>query len=437
MNFITRMIKNKTVKNAGWLVGGKIAQMLISLLVSLLTARYLGPSNYGLINYAASFTAFFTSFCTLGINSLLVKEFVDRPEQEGTVIGTTLVLRGISSLLSALTIVAVVCVIDRDEPTTIVVVALQCLGLLFAIFDTFNYWFQRHLKSKFAAIATFAAYVVTAAYRVSMIVTGKNVTWFALAASVDHICLAALLILFYKRSAGQRLSFSWEYGKELLSRSKHYILAGLIVSVYGQTDKLMLKQMIDTVQSGYYATAITINSMGSFFLPAIIDSIYPSIMEAHKNGDEELFRKRNRQLYAIVFYVSIFVAVIFNIFAELIISILYGRAYLPAAMPLRIVSWYTAFSILGGARNAWIVSKDKRKPLNRLYLVAAVLNVVLNALMIPLWGTSGAALASLITQIGTGFVLPLFVKDLRENVKLMLEAICLKDVLPKKNERRQ
>ena len=152
---------------------------------------------------------------------------------------------------------------------------------------------------------------------------------------------------------------------------------------------------------------------------------------------KELFRKRNRQLYAIVFYVSVLVAVIFNIFAELIIRILYGTAYLPAAMPLRIVSWYTAFSILGGARNAWIVSKDKRKPLNRLYLVAAVLNVVLNALMIPLWGTSGAALASLITQIGTGFVLPLFVKDLRENVKLMLEAICLKDVLPKKNERRQ
>ena len=45
---------NRVVKNASWLIMGKIAQMLINLVVGLLTARYLGPSNYGLIHYAAS-----------------------------------------------------------------------------------------------------------------------------------------------------------------------------------------------------------------------------------------------------------------------------------------------------------------------------------------------------------------------------------------------
>ena len=133
-------LKNKTVKNAGWVIGEKIIQMLISLVVGLLTARYLGPSNYGLINYGISFTAFFAAFCNLGINSLLVKEFVDRPEKEGEVLGTALVLRGISSLLSAVTIIAVVSIIDADEPTTICVVGLCSLGMLFQIFNCFNYW---------------------------------------------------------------------------------------------------------------------------------------------------------------------------------------------------------------------------------------------------------------------------------------------------------
>lgn len=433
MNLL-HILKNETAKNAGWMIGEKIIQMLISLVVSLLTARYLGPSNYGLINYAMSFVAFFSSFCTLGINSVLVRELVDRPEREGEVLGTTLVLQSISSLLSAITIVAVVSIIDRHEPTTILVAALCSVGVVFNVFGSLNYWFQRHLRSRFTAIATLVAYIATAIYRIVLMVSGQNVTLFALATSVDHVCIAVLLFLFYRKCGGQRLSFSKEYGKELLSRSKHFILSGLMVAIYGQTDKLMLKQMLDVTQTGFYSTATTINNLWCFILVAVIDSMVPGVMEAQKAGDEALFRKKNRQMYAIVFYASMCVAVLFNIFAELVVWILYGKAYLPAAMPLRIVSWYTAFSYLGVARNAWIVSKNRQKHLFKLYAMAAVGNVVLNYFLIPVWGANGAALASLIAQILTGFVLPFFVKDLRENAVLVLEGILLKNVIPKKNK---
>lgn len=440
MSFISALLRNKAVKNSGWLVGSKIGQMVISLIVSLITARYLGPSNYGLINYGTSFTAFFTSFCTLGINSLLVKEFVDHPEQEGQIIGTSLVLKGIASLLSALTIVATVSILDHDEPATILVVALCSLGLVFTIFNSFTYWFHRHLKSKFAAIATFAAYALTAVYRLVMVVLGQNVYWFALVSAVDHVILAIFLFTFYKKEAGQRLGFSWSYGKELLSRSKHFILSGLMVSIYGQTDKLMLKQMLDVTATGYYATATTINNLWCFVLAAIVDSLNPAIMEAHKAGNEQLFQRKNKQLYAIVFYISIFVAIGFNVFADLIIWILYGKAYLPAATPLRIVSWYTAFSYLGVARNAWLVSKNKQKHMFKLYVGAAIANVALNFLLIPVWGASGAAVASLVAQIMTGIVMPFFIKELRENGKMMIDGIILKDIglcLHRKNKKEQ
>lgn len=432
---ILNFLKNRAVKNAGWMVGEKVIQMLISLVVSLLTARYLGPSNYGLINYATSFVAFFSAFCTLGINSLLVKELVDHPDEEGRVLGTALMLRAISSVLSAITIVAIVCVIDRDEPNTILVVALCSVGMVFQVFNTFNYWFQRNLKSKFTAIAAFVAYVVTATYRVVLMASGQSVTWFALATSVDYVCLAALLMYFYRKENGKRLGFSWQYGKELLSHSKHFILSGLMVTVYAQTDKLMLKQMLDLTQTGFYSTATTINNMWCFVLTAIVDSLYPSIMEAHKAGNEPLFKQKNRQMYAIVFYVSMAAAVGFNLFAELIIYILYGKAYMPAAMPLRIVSWYTAFSYLGVARNAWIVSKNRQKHLIKIYASAAVGNVVLNALLIPRWGASGAAVASLIAQILAGMVIPFFIKDLKENAMLMLEGILLKDYIKSRRQK--
>ena len=83
---------------------------------------------------------------------------------------------------------------------------------------------------------------------------------------------------------------------------------------------------------------------------------------------------------------------------EPFILILYGKTYLPAVGPLRIVVWYTAFSYLGVARNAWMVCENRQKYLKYLYISAAALNVVLNFALIPSWGASGAAAASLITQ---------------------------------------
>lgn len=99
---LQKLIKNRVVKNAGWLIFGKLANMVLAFVVGIFAARYLGPNRYGLINYAAAYASFFASLCTLGINSVIVKNFADHPEQEGETIGTTLLLRAASSFLSAL-----------------------------------------------------------------------------------------------------------------------------------------------------------------------------------------------------------------------------------------------------------------------------------------------------------------------------------------------
>lgn len=423
------IIKNKTVKNAGYLIVGKIVQMLFGLIVGLLTARYLGPSNYGLINYANAYIGFFAALCTLGINNVLVKEFVDHPGEEGKVIGTTLGLRAVSSILCSIAIIAISSVLDAGEPTTILIVALSSVGMVFQIVETFNYWFQSRLESKVTAFSTLIAYLVSTAYKIYLLATGKPVTYFALTASLDYLCLGVLLYTQYRKHKGGRLCFSWRYGKLILSRSHHFILSSIMVAVLGQTDKLMLKHIFGDAETGYYATAVALCGMWCFILRAVIDSVQPSIMQAAKDKNEALFRKRNVQLYAIVFYMSVFVSLGFSVMADGIINILYGESYLPAATPLRIVTWYTAFSYLGSARNAWIVSKERQKYLFTIYGGSAIANVGLNCLLIPSMGASGAAIASLVAQVFTTLVVPFFITDMRENSIMILEAIALKGVL--------
>jgi O-antigen/teichoic acid export membrane protein len=274
-------------------------------------------------------------------------------------------------------------------------------------------------------MATLIAYLFMSAYKIVLLALGKDIRWFAFATSVDYIVVAIFLYIAYRKHHGQRLSFSKSKSVSLLKISYHYILSSMMVAIYSQTDKLMLKQMLNGAEVGYYSTAITICGMWTFVLQAVIDSLYPSILRLH-DSDRAGFERKNRQLYAIVFYVSASVSLAFLLLGDFAVNLLYGEAYLPAAAVLKVVTWYTAFSFLGGARNAWIVSEGKQKYLKYMYGIAAILNILLNFIFIPVLGACGAALASLVTQVFTSILLPLCFKELRPNAKLMLEAIMLR-----------
>jgi len=424
---IKSILKRKVVKNAGWIMTGRIVQMICAFFVSILTARFLGPSNHGLINYGTAYTTFFYSICTLGLNSVLVKALIDDPDKEGEALGTSIIMQFISSILSSLVIIGIVSVVDKDEPLTITVTALCTVGMLFRVFEVLRCWFQAHLLSKYSAITSTIAYVLTSLYRVVLLIRGANVMWFAMATALDYFVIAVFLLVFYIKQNGSKLCFSYIKAKKLLKMSAPFILSGLMVAIYGTTDRLMLKHMLNESSVGYYSTAVSLCNVWVFVLSAIIDSMYPVIMKT-RITDIKRYEQYNRMLYSIVFYVSICVSVLFVLFGKTAIRILYGESYLPAAAPLRVITWYVAFSYLGVARNAWIVGENLQRYNTPIYVGAALTNIVLNLLLIPLWQESGAAAASLITQISTIFVFPLFIKPMRKNTKMMVDALFLKGI---------
>lgn len=425
---ILDFLRSKVLRNTFWLIFGRVYNKALSFVVGIFCARYLGPGGYGLIDYAGAYISLFAAICNLGLNTVLVKDFVDTPENAGKTLGTTFVLRGISSLFSALMIFGIVSIADRGEPLTITVVCLCSIGILFQIFDSFSFWFQARLQSKFYVFAYSIAYTVISLYKWYLLYAQKSVQWFALATSLEYIIIAIVLFAAYRKNGGPKLSFSAEKGKELLSKGHGFILSGLMVSIYAATDKLMLKQMMDTSAVGYYGLAFSVSGIFAFVLSALIDSLSPGVMQSHKVG-EAPFEKKNRLLYGAVFYSALLLSAVVCLFSRLIITVFYGEQYVPAIQPLRIVVWYIAFAYLGVARNAWIVCKDRQKHLKTIYFLAALLNVLLNFLLIPRFGPVGAAFASLVTQLSSTLLLPVFIRPLRHNVRLMLQAICLQDVL--------
>lgn len=435
MKRILGLLKGKFAQNAGWLIGAKIYQLVTNLVISALMARYLGASDFGLVNYAASFATLFTAICTLGIDSILVNELLKDRSKNGTQLGSAIGLRLCSSTMSVLTILGLAWVLNPKEPLTIQVVFIYSISLTFQCFDTINSWFQANLESKITASASAAGYTISAVYKAFLLITHKDVRWFAAAHAVEYAFVAILLLISYRRNRN-RLSpirFNGRVGLGLLSQSYHFIISGMMIALYGQMDRVMLKSMVNTEAVGHYSCASTISSFWAFVLVAIIDAAKPMIL-AKYNENKAAFERGLIRLYGAIIYLSALATLGLSLLSKPLILIMFGTEYLPGRGALCILSCGTAFAYLGVARSIWLVPQGKQKFAKYIAACGATGNLILNLLLIPKLGIIGASIATVATQIFNNFILGFLMPPIRENNKLILKAFVFWRYLKEPNE---
>ncbi len=416
------MSKNKALKNASWIIACRIIQSLLSLLIGMFSARYLGASNYGVITYVQSVVAFALPIMQLGLNQTLVKEFVQNPEKEGKILGTSLLINILSSIVSMIGSITFVFFAKAGERETILVCVLYSLTLLFQATEMTQYWFQYRLLSKYPSIAMLCAYVVVSLYKIFLLVTQKSIVWFALSNVLDYFLISVILMAIYLKLGKQRLSVDWRLGREMLSRSIYYIVPSLMVVIFQHTDRIMIDHMKGDAETGFYSAAIACVGISGFVFSAVIDSMRPVILE-EKGKDQGRYEKKVIQLYSIITCISLAQSIGMTLLAKPLIFLMYGAEFAPAAGILCVAVWYVTFSYYGSVRNVWILAEGKQKYLFGINVIGAVANIVLNLALIPIWGGVGAAVASLITQFFTNVIIGFIFKPIRENNRLMLKSL--------------
>lgn len=416
-------MKTKEVfNNAKWIIICKIVQSILQLIIGMISARYLGPSNYGLISYAGSIVAFAMPIMRLGLDAILVYQLVEEPEKEGEIMGTSFVLNTLMSILCIGGVAGFASIVNFGETETIIVCVLYSVSIIFAALELTQYWFQYKLLSKYSSVIMLVAYLVVSAYKIFLLATQKSIYWFALSHSVEYGAIALLLFVFYFKKGGSRLTFSSSRVGKMLSKSKHYIWAALMTVIIQNTDHVMITMMIGERENGYYTAAITCSIIAQFLFTAITDSFRPMIL-LHKKENEEMYERDVSRLYGITFYLSILQSIAFTIFAPIIVNIMYGAEYAASVPMLQIVTWYFAFSCMGVVRNIWLLAEKKQKYLPMINLSGVLLNIVMNAVMIPVWGACGAAFASFLTQMFMNLIFGFIFKPIRKNNSLLLKGI--------------
>jgi PST family polysaccharide transporter len=383
--------------NVSWLMVDRVIRMGMGLFVGVWTARYLGPAQFGSLNFAVAYIALFGSVATLGLEGIVVREVLHHPEDRHEILGTTLALRGTAGLLAAVVSIAVLRLIQPHDRQALLLVSIYSVTLVFQAFDTIDAFFQSQVRSKITVWAKNGAFLVVAVIRV-LLIYFKAPVWAFVTAMAGEIVLGAVgLVLGYRLSGGE--IFSWRRNRkkaaELLQQSWPVIFSSMAIMVYVRLDMVMLKMMQGEFAVGLYAAATRISEVWYFIPLAIVSSVSPAIMRA--KDDPDLFYGRLRKLFSLMTLSACTIGSIVALLSGTIVRILYSNNYSGAAPVLAVHVWASVFVFLGCAQSPWDIAKNLLKLSMFRTALGAVINVAMNLYLIPRYSAMGAAIATVVS----------------------------------------
>jgi len=413
----------KYLENTGWLFFESISRMVIALLVAVYVARYLGPSNYGLLSYATSFVVLFSALATLGLDNIVVRDLVGDEKKRDELLGTTFVLKIIGSIL-LLGILAVAVRLTTNDNFTNLLIFIIALATIFQSFNVIDFYFRSKVLSKYAVYAQTISGISSAIIKLLLIYFGMGLIYFAAVMVVESVILAIGLITTYTK---QKLNiFNWrtkfDLAKRLLRDSWPLILSGVAISIYMRIDQIMIKEMLDTKAVGNYAVAVRLSEVWYFIPMAITSSVFPAIINARKIS-EKLYYGRLQKLYDLMTWLAIGIALATTFFANDIIRLLFGVQYQDAAGVLRIHIWAGVFVFLGVAVGKWFLNENLQFIAMICTIIGAVLNILLNFTLGRKYGIIGFAYATLISYFIVNYIVLLF------NKKMMTQFILITNTI--------
>jgi polysaccharide transporter, PST family len=407
-----------------WQVAERATRTSLGFLLSVVIARVLGPSDFGLYSYALATVAIFAFLGQAGIEALLLRELVRAPERAPHTIGEGLALRLAGALLAGLASVAatIVAASAEERQATPLVAILALSGVLQAGWVVES-WLQVNRRFGAAARAKIAAYAIAAACRLLALRSPEPLLALAVVSVLEASLCTALLWRGFSRYApvGALLRAPTNAGLLRLWRiAAPMLLSAFTIAIYSRIDVFMLGRMVDTAAAGLY-TAGTLLSEGFYIVPtALMAAVAPRLAKLFVDdnvGFDEHFYRFLRRLSLTGFAVALGTTLV----APMIVPLLFGTQYVTAAAILQIHIWSTWFVFVSSASDPWYINHDLRAFYLAKTTVAAVLNIGLNLVLIPRFHGVGAAIATLVAYGASAVLLgavsprtrPLFLLQLR------------------------
>lgn len=415
--------KTKILKNVFWAVIGKIVTLFSTLVVGIFVARYLGPEQYGLMNYVISIVALFTIFATFGTTEIIIRELAKKELSKDIILGSAFAVR-IGLAFVCLIAIGVYLTLSNETSETAIMILIYASSIFFSCFDVIRYYFTSIIENEYVVKSEIVRTLVGAVVKVLLLLYHAPLIAFVIALAFDFLLLASGYTLAYRRRVDsiRKWKVNKSFIKALLSTSFPLLISSAAVIIYQRIDQVMIAKMLDNEAVGYFSTAASFIGIVTF-VPAIMVQTTSPLLIGFWKKDKERYKKESQRIMDLTTWVTMILCIFISFLSYPIIRYTYGTAYLASIPVLRILSFKAVGMALITIGGQLIIIENIHKWAFIRNLLSCVVCIISNYYFIPLWGIVGSAWATLITVFFTGCFSNIFMPQYHHILRMQVLSI--------------
>jgi len=415
------MNSNKSIKTILLLWFGSLAGAGFAFLVQVMLARHLGPSGFGVFSTAFSLSAIFIPLAGFGISQYWLKEFgKDGDLAIGQVLPSLrLVLINTTLIISLIAIWGLFGHHEDLLKYTILIMSFYVAGQVSLELMTSKLQLEeKYTKMALLQIAPHFfrfCIILTIILLANSYLTVINIALVYVLVSTFLVVFGILIMLKFAEGLvdlkGHKSFSDIESSSEpvqiehIIHGSWPFALAGVFHLIYFQSDIILLNYMVGSEAAGIYNTAFMVIVLVLLFPSVVYQKFFLPKIHRWANHDHDLFYKFFKQGNVVMLVLGLLAMVTVWMLAPYIVPILFGEGYDDSVELLYILSTTLPILFLASNIGSVLLVKDNMRLKVKLMGLTAVVNIILNLILIPLYGMVGAAIATVVSNI---FLLTLY-----------------------------
>lgn len=416
------MVRDDIVKraaaNTGIVFLGQVLAKIISLVVILYLARYLGKAGFGRYSLVFAYLGFFSLITDFGLDQIIVRDIVSNRSSLERLFGNAILLKLLLSLI-AITLASVVLLVLSYPFYTKILIFVASLSLIFSyqspsFGNVFTTIFTANLSRVYVTAIDLGSRIFVAALIILLIAFKRPLLEVVL---VNVLGLAAgFLVLYFlsRRFIKPDFSLDFTLWKYLLRQSLPLALSSFFVMVYFRIDVILLSLWKTEVAIGYYAAAYKLTESFNMIGSAFIVTLLPVASRFYASAKESMSKAYQMSLkYLLIFMVPVGIGTTY--FSRDIINLAYKGDYSASSTALAILVWAELFILLNMAISTFLISIHRQKAFFIMTFALMLINIFLNYLLIPKLSFVGSSIATVVTE-GVFTVAGLIYLGLRHNL---------------------
>ena len=405
--------KGLIIQNLFWAILGKFVNLVSGLLVGIIVARYLGPEQYGLMNYVLSYVFLFQTFAIFGLDSIEIREEAHHQADFETIIGTAFGIKIVTGVIFMILSIVTSYVMEADNYTTILV-SIYSLSIVLNSFSVIRNYFTSIVQNEYVVKAEISRCLLSMAIKLTLLLLQLPLIWFIISYLFDFSLLASGYILAYRKKIGNLNN--WKFDKTaaffLLKESFPLLLTSAAVIIYQRIDQVMIGQILDKTAVGFFSVATRFVEVLIYIPMTLAQTIAPLLVRARERSQQE-YENKCQQFMNLSLWLSLLAALATSLLANKIVEMTFGSAYAPSVVVLQIMSFKVASVALSNTAGTMLVCEGLQKHAIFRDTFGCIVCIVLNYLLLPHYGIIAAAYVAILSNIAAGYVADAFIPAYR------------------------